>query len=103
MANTMAELQAQLRQDRQQPPPPPPLAPPRYKHREFMSHKPPTFSSSPNPLQVDDWLKSVEKMLNIAQCTDKEKVLYASGRLTGPAADWWDAYCAAHAAADTIS
>jgi hypothetical protein len=30
-------------------------------------------------------------------------VLYASGRLTGPAADWWDAYCAAHAAANTIS
>jgi hypothetical protein len=26
-------------------------------------------------------------------------VLYASGHLTGPVADWWDAYCAAHAAA----
>jgi hypothetical protein len=45
----------------------------------------------------------MEKMLNIAQCTNREKVLYASGRLTGPAADWWDAYCATHAAADTIS
>jgi hypothetical protein len=47
------------------PPPPPPLAPPRDKHQEFMSHKPPTFASSPDPLHVDDWLKSVEKMLNI--------------------------------------
>jgi hypothetical protein len=45
----------------------------------------------------------MEKMLNIAQCTDMEKVLYALGRLTGPAADWWDAYCAANATADTIS
>ena len=45
----------------------------------------------------------MEKMLNIASCTDREKVLYASGRLTGPAADWWDAYCAAHVAANTIS
>jgi hypothetical protein len=44
----------------------------------------------------------VEKMLNIAQCTDREKVLYASGRLTGPVVDWWDAYCVAHAAANTI-
>jgi hypothetical protein len=42
-------------------------------------------------------------MLNIAQCTDREKVLYASGRLTGPAADWWDSYTAAHDAADTIT
>jgi hypothetical protein len=84
------------------PPPPPPL-PPRDKHREFMSHKPPTFASSPDPLDADDWLKSVEKMLNIAQCSDWEKVLYASGRLIGPAADRWDSYVAAHDAADTIT
>jgi hypothetical protein len=103
MANTMMEMQAQIHQDRQQPPPPPPPAPPRDKHREFMSHKPPTFSSSPDPIQADDWLKSMEKMLNIAHCTNREKVLYASGRLTGPAADCWDAYYAAHAAANTIS
>ena len=42
-------------------------------------------------------------MLNIAQCSDREKMLYASGRLTGPAADWWDAYCAAHATFNTIT
>jgi hypothetical protein len=42
-------------------------------------------------------------MLNIAQCTDREKVLYALGRLTGPTVDWWDAYCASHATADTIT
>jgi hypothetical protein len=30
-------------------------------------------------------------------------VLYASSRLTSPAADWWDAYCAAHATANTIT
>ena len=107
MADTMADMHAQMRQERQElrqereemckerrvqqqqaPLPPPPLpAPPRDKHREFMSHKPPTFASSPDPLHADDWLKSMEKMLNVAQCSDWEKVLYASGRLTGPAAD----------------
>jgi hypothetical protein len=68
-----------------------------------MSHKTPTFPSSLDHLHADDWLKTVDKMLNIAQCTDREKVLYASSRLTGPAADWWDSYCAAHAAANTIT
>jgi hypothetical protein len=68
-----------------------------------MSDKPPTFSNSSDPPQADEWLKSMDKMLNIAQCSDREKVFYASGRLTGPAADWWDAYCAAHAAAKTIT
>jgi hypothetical protein len=68
-----------------------------------MSHKPPTFASSPDPLHADDWLKSVEKMLSIAQCSDREEVLYASGHLTGPAADWWDSYTVVHDAADTIT
>jgi hypothetical protein len=68
-----------------------------------MSHKPPTFSSSLDPLHADDLLKSVEKMLNIAQCIDRKKVLYASGRLTSPAVDWWDSYCATHAAVNTVT
>jgi hypothetical protein len=42
-------------------------------------------------------------MLNNAQCTDREKVLYASGRLEGIAADWWDAYTAAHDTPNTIT
>jgi hypothetical protein len=46
----------QERQERQQQPPlpPPPPVPPRDKHQEFMSHKPPTFTSSPDPLHADD-------------------------------------------------
>jgi hypothetical protein len=68
-----------------------------------MSHKPPTFASSPDPLHANDWLKSVDKMLIIAQCSDREKVLYASGRLTGPATDWWDSYTADQDVADTIT
>jgi hypothetical protein len=102
MSNTMADMQAQLHNN-QQHPPPPPSPPPRDKHREFISHKPPTFFSSPDPLQVDDGLKSVEKMLNIVQCTYRAKVLYASGHLIDPATDWWDSYYVAHAAADTIT
>ncbi|CAO2144440.1 unnamed protein product [Urochloa humidicola] len=42
-------------------------------------------------------------MLNIAQCSDREKVLYASGHLEGIAGDWWDAYTTAHANAETIT
>jgi hypothetical protein len=96
--------QQQQHQQKQAPlPPPPPQLPPQDKHREFMSHNLPTFASSLDPLDVDDWLKSIEKMLNITQCSDREKVLYASGRLTGPAADWWDSYVAAHDATDTIN
>jgi hypothetical protein len=98
-------MHQERRVQQQQAPLPPPLppVPPRDKHREFMSHKPPKFTSSPDPLHANDWLKSMEKMLIIAQCSDREKVLYASGRHTGPTADWWDSYIAAHDATDTIT
>jgi hypothetical protein len=95
--------QRMVRQQQAPMPPRPPSVPPREKHREFMSHKPPTFASSLDPLHADDWMKSVEKMLNIAQCSDREKVLYASGRLTGPVADWWDSYTVAHDATNNIT
>ncbi|CAN6173067.1 unnamed protein product [Urochloa humidicola] len=95
LTNTMAGLQANQGANNHQPP--------RSKHQESMTHWPPTFSHSANPLDADDWFKTMEKMLNIAQCTDREKVLYASGRLEGTAGDWWDAYTAAHANADTIT
>jgi hypothetical protein len=98
MANTIANMLAQMNQA---PPPSPPPA--RDKHKEFMSHKPPSFSHSPDHLQADDWIKMVEKMLNIIRCTDRETVLYASSRLEETAGDWWDAYTVAHDTPNTIT
>jgi hypothetical protein len=75
----------------------------RDKHRDFMSHHPPTFSHAVDPLDVDGWLKVIGKKLDITQCNDREKVLYALGRLEGVASNWWDAFRAAHANADAIT
>jgi hypothetical protein len=36
---------------------------PHNKHREFMSHHPPVFTNVADPLEVEDWLKTVLKML----------------------------------------
>jgi hypothetical protein len=60
MANTITNKQAQMNRA-----PTPPPSPARDRHREFMSHKPSSFSHSSDPLQADDWIKMVEKMLNI--------------------------------------
>jgi hypothetical protein len=49
------------------------------KQREFMSHRPPVFTHAADPLDADDWLKTVSKMLTTTQCDDREKVLFAAG------------------------
>ncbi|WVZ80900.1 hypothetical protein U9M48_028337 [Paspalum notatum var. saurae] len=60
----------------------------RDRRGDFMKGHPPTFSHSADPLQVDYWLRAVERQLDIAQCNDQERVLYAAGQLRGAALDW---------------
>jgi hypothetical protein len=69
----------------------------RDKHRDFMSHHPLAFSHAVDPLDADDWLKVIGKKLDITQCNDREKVLYASRRLKDVTSNWWDAFTTAHA------
>jgi hypothetical protein len=54
-------------------------------------------------MDADDWLKSVEKKLQVVQCNNHEKVLLASHQLSGPTADWSDAYVKAQEEPETIN
>jgi hypothetical protein len=95
MQQTLVSMQAAPPQA-----PPPPL---RDRLGEFQRTKPPTFSQALEPMDADDWLKSVEKKLRVVQCSDHEKVLLAAHRLSGPATDWWDAYMEAHEEPESIN
>nr|CAE02842.3 OSJNBa0014F04.8 [Oryza sativa Japonica Group] len=65
-------------------------APPQNKLAEFLRVRPPTFSSTTNPVEAGDWLHAIEKKLDLLQCTDQEMVSFASHQLHGPASEWWD-------------
>jgi hypothetical protein len=93
MQQTLVNLHAQSQA-------PPPL---RDRLRDFQRTKSPTFSYAMDPMDVDDWLKSVEKKLQVVQCNNREKMLLASHQLFGPAADWWDAYVEAHEKPESIN
>jgi hypothetical protein len=43
-------------------------------------------------MDANDWLKTIEKKLQVVQWTNHERVLFAAHQLVGPAVDWWDAY-----------
>jgi hypothetical protein len=67
---------------------PPPT--PKSRLGEFLRTRPTTFSQAKDPMEAGDWLTSIEKKLEIAQCTDQEKVLLAAHQLFGTAAEWWE-------------
>ena len=70
--------------------PPPPQT--RDRRAEFLRGHPPTFSHTSDPLQAEDWLRVVERQLDIAQCDDREQVWYAAGQLRRAALDWWESH-----------
>jgi hypothetical protein len=76
--------------------------PPRDRLEDFQCTKSPTFSYAMDLMDADDWLKYVEKKLQVVQCNNREKVLLASHQLSGPTADWWDAYVEAHEEPESI-
>jgi hypothetical protein len=97
MLQTMQQTLVSLHAQPQAPPPP------RDRLGDFQLTKSPTFSYDVEPMDADDWLKSVEKKLQVVQCNNREKVLLASHQLSGPTADWWDAYMEAHEEPESIN
>jgi hypothetical protein len=76
---------------------------PRNRLGDFQRTKPPTFSRVVEPKDDDDWLKSIEKKLQVVQCNNHENVPLASHQLSGPTADWWDAYMETHEELESIN
>jgi hypothetical protein len=62
-----------------------------------MRGHPPVFAHSADPMDAEDWMRTVERELHIAQCNDREKVLYGPRQLRGAARSWWESYLATHA------
>ncbi|XP_057960892.1 uncharacterized protein LOC131152943 [Malania oleifera] len=57
---------------------------------KFNHLKPLTFTGSTNPILVENWIREIEKILVVLQCTDEQKVLYAVFKLIGEAERWWE-------------
>jgi hypothetical protein len=76
---------------------------PHDKLGEFQRTKPLITSHSIEPMDASDWLKTIEKKLQVIQCNNRENVLFASHQLQGLASDWWDAYVDAHEEPNNIN
>jgi hypothetical protein len=85
LMQAMLQTLNNMQLNQQQVPPPPP--PHQSRLAEFLRTRPTTFSQAKDPMDAEDWLKGVEKKLMIAQCTDREKVLFAAHQLYGTAAN----------------
>nr|POE55249.1 hypothetical protein CFP56_02246 [Quercus suber] len=57
--------------------------------REFHKQSPPNFNDEPDPMAAKNWLLKMEKLLKALECTNAQKVVYATFALHGSAEEWW--------------
>ena len=70
---------------------------------EFMRIRPPTFDSTDDPLEADDWLWAITRKLHVVNCEGRDRVNLATHQLTGSSAEWWENYYEASVNADAIT
>jgi hypothetical protein len=70
---------------------------PRDKRAEFTRGHPPVFVHSADPMDVENWLRTMERGLDTTHCNDREKVMYGPRLLRGAAQSWWESYLSTHA------
>ncbi|KAE8784314.1 hypothetical protein D1007_42134 [Hordeum vulgare] len=60
---------------------------------EFMRNSPPTFNENAEPLDANEWIRTIEGLFALVNCNEhSEMVLYASHCLGGTARSWWDGF-----------
>ncbi|KAL5540690.1 hypothetical protein UlMin_043342 [Ulmus minor] len=59
-------------------------------YERFRKQNPPTFEGSTNPLEAEEWLRSVEAILDFMRLNDQEKISCATFMFKKNARYWWD-------------
>jgi len=55
----------------------------------FLRNHPPTFKGRYDPDEAQKWLKEVERIFRVMQCSEVQKVRFGSHMLAEVADDWW--------------
>ncbi|KAM0873099.1 hypothetical protein ACQ4PT_038292 [Festuca glaucescens] len=61
---------------------------------DFIRALPPVFTHPKEPLDADDWLRTIERKFNALHVPPGERVNFATYQLEGAAGSWWEGFLA---------
>ncbi|GJN04720.1 hypothetical protein PR202_ga22290 [Eleusine coracana subsp. coracana] len=64
-------------------------APQSSSYADFLTTRPPTFSSTSEPMEAENFLRILESKFGLLNCTPMQKTLFAAQQLHGAAGAWW--------------
>jgi hypothetical protein len=56
---------------------------------DFLKTQPPIFYKANEPLEAEDWLRTIEQKFSLIPCSDVQKTQFAVQQLQGSAGAWW--------------
>ena len=56
---------------------------------QFLRLSPPSFTGEGNPEEAQYWIQGVERIFQLMECLERERVILATHVLQGAAGDWW--------------
>ena len=63
----------------------------------FLKAQPPVFAESKEPIDADDWLRTIERKFVALHVHDRDRVNFATYQLEGAAGIWWEGFLALQA------
>ena len=63
-------------------------------YADFLKTQPPIFTKADEPLETNDWIRTIEQKFGLIHCNGNQKTLFAAQQLQGPAGAWWESYLA---------
>jgi len=56
---------------------------------DFTNTRPPVFTKADEPLEADDWLRTMEQKFSLINCTETQKPAFTAQQLRGAVGVWW--------------
>jgi hypothetical protein len=64
--------------------------------KDFMDTRPLIFKEAVEPLEVDEWINTMEQKFCLLRLSDDLKIEYAAHQLQGPTGMWWSHFRTAY-------
>ena len=64
------------------------------RYMDFTETRPPVFTKANEPLEADDWLRTMEHKFSLIRCSETQKPLSAAQQLRGATGAWWESFLA---------
>ena len=57
---------------------------------QFQKLHPRAFKGEADPVQAEEWLRQIEKILDAMECTENQRVSFTTFMFQGEAEHWWE-------------